>query len=49
MDRRKKIVVRCPICGEEAEIIYLKKPHFLILGCDKCVTAVEAEYAKHED
>ena len=44
-----KLVVRCPICGEEAEYIYWKKYPTIILGCDKCVQQVRAEDAKHED
>lgn len=32
----------CPICGKECETVYYFRDE--LLGCDNCITSVEAEY-----
>ena len=32
---------RCPVCGEECEIIYRDK-YLDVVGCDECISTVDA-------
>ena len=42
--------VRCPVCGEEAENLYVDKHSGDILGCERCIELVNAydEMEKHK-
>ena len=41
-DLREYPVIRCPVCGKEAESFYIDQRNDEILGCEHCVECRDA-------